>query len=135
MENTNTIWDAKVLSAAIGIIGKSGKLLEKQIQVAAVQCIAQSIVHRNASPAMSLYEALPKGQRHDSLVAYFEKFGNLAYSKTEKKIVFFDVAKHTDQDALEWSQEYASEVNAFQWVNGTKKPEPKSAYEIGRAHV
>jgi hypothetical protein len=95
-----------------------------------VQCIAQSIVHRNASPAMSLYEALPKGQRHDSLVAYFEKFGNLAYSKTEKKVVFFDVAKHTDQAALEWSQEYASEVSAFQWVNGTKKPDPKSAYDV-----
>lgn len=123
------LWESNILMQAIGIIGKSGKVLESQIQAAAVQCIAQSVIYRNSTPAQSLYEALPKGQRHDSLVAYFEKFGNLAYSKAEKKIVFFDVEKVLDK-TLDWTDIYAAEVVAFHWTNGTKKPEPKSAYDV-----
>lgn len=126
---SKTIWNARILSQAIGIIGKSGKILEAQVQAAAIQCIAQSIVHRNATPAQQLFEALPKGQRHDALVAYFEKFGNLAYSKAEKKVVFFDVEKITDK-SLVWTDTYADEVAAFHWTKGTKKPEPKSAWDV-----
>lgn len=123
------IWESNILMQAIGVIGKSGKVLEAQVQAAAVQCIAQSVLHRNATPAASLYEALPKGQRHDALAAYFEKFGNLAYSKVEKKIVFFDVEKMTDK-MLDWTDTYAAEVTTFHWTNGTKKPEPKSSYDV-----
>lgn len=123
------IWESKILMQAIGIIGKSGKVLEAQVQAAAVQCIAQSILHRNATPAAELYTALPKGQRHDSLAAYFEKFGNLAYDKGEKKIVFFDCEKLADKK-LDWTDEYATQVGAFHWTNGTKKPEPKSAWDV-----
>ena len=127
----NAIWNAGILAQAIGIIGKSGKVLESQIQAAAVQCIAQSIVHRNATPAAQLYDALPKGLRHDSLVAYFEKFGNLMFSNKAKKMEFFDVAKVIDgTPELDWTEEYAIKVSDFHWTNGTKKPEPKSKYDV-----
>lgn len=126
--------DLSVLMQAIGIIGRSTIKTEAQIQHVAVQCIAQSIVHRNATPAKELYDNLPKGFRHDSLAAYFEKFGNLAFK--DKSIVFFDCEKTPNGKKLEWTPVYEISVEAMHWTNGTKKPVPKSVYdadeEIGK---
>jgi len=124
-----TLWDVKILSAAIGIIGKSAKKTEAEIQAVAVQCIAQSIVHRNSTPAQQLYDNLPRGMRHDSLVAYFTLFGNLAYSKEHKGIVFYDVEKLERKPALVWTDAYAAKVALFHWTNGTKKPVPANVFD------
>ena len=125
----NNLVALNVLMQAIGTIGKAGSKLENQIQFVAVQCIAQSIVNRNSTPANELYANSPKGQRHDALLAYFEKFGNLAYLKAEKKIGFFDAEKH-GLPKLEWTNAYSNLVRDFHWTKGTKKPDPKSSYDF-----
>lgn len=133
VKSIKPLMDLSVLMQAIGIIGRATIKTEAQIQHVAVQCIAQSIVHRNATPAKELYDNLPKGFRHDSLAAYFEKFGNLALK--DKSIVFFDCEKLTGKK-LEWTPVYEISVESMHWTNGTKKPVPKSVYdadeEIGK---
>ena len=132
---TKPLTSMPVLMAAIGQIGRNSVKLEAQIQFVAVQCIAQSIVHRNSTPARELYENLPKGYRHDALAAFFEKFGNLAYAapagSTKKTIVFYDVEKmSTKGEKREWTQAWELECEMFMWTGGTVKKEPKSVYDV-----
>lgn len=118
------------LMAAIGLIGRNSAKVQATIQFAAVQCIAQSIVHRNATPAKELVNNLPRGMRVDSLIAFLEKFGNLAYSKVDNEVKFFDVAELTGLPALEWTNAYSNEVKDFDWTKGTKPATIVSKYDF-----
>ncbi len=107
---------------------------ENSVQLAAPECVAQSIVHRNATPAMELFKVVGPHLR-PTLAAFFEKFGNLAVvtdeqDKTKKKIAFFDVGAVMKKPALEWTEEYAAEVRAFHWTNAKKPPKVVSEYDI-----
>jgi hypothetical protein len=88
----------------VGRIKARQVLLNKDIQACAVFAIELSVRDRNSTNADTLFHALSAGMRRQSLVAYFEKFGNLAYSKTDpnsKKnregIYFFDVEEMTGE--------------------------------------
>lgn len=109
----------------IASVKTSGSRFDALVQKAAVQCVAQSIVHSNVTPANDLFNALPKGSRRDSLVAWFERHGNLAWMKAERKLAFY---KAVEADA--WTPEYAVEVQGNMWTTGTKAPEIKSAYDL-----
>lgn len=110
-------------------IAKQRVAFDVEVQQAAYQCIGQSIVHRNSTPAADLYEAV--GPHLKAVVlAYFERFGNLCWSKTEKKVIFFDVAKRTDLPALEWTETYAAKVAEFIWTKAKKEPTPVSIYDV-----
>lgn len=111
------------LSALIRNVKTSGTKYDALVQRAAAQCVLQSVVHRNVTPMNDLFESLPKGSRRDSLVAYFEKFGNAAWMKTEKKIAFFDAD-------VDWTHEYSKTVAATMWTTGTKQAVIKSAYDL-----
>ena len=131
MEKTTVnLIEVSQLMAAIGLIGRNSAKVQATIQYVAVQCIAQSIVHRNATPAKELVKNLPRGLRVDSLVAYFERFGNLAYSKVDKEVKFFDVAELTGKPALEWTNAYSNEVKDFDWTKGTKPSTIVSKYDF-----
>jgi hypothetical protein len=119
------------LSKLIGRIGKQKVALDNAVQHAAVQCIFQSIQFRNATPAMSLFENLGTSSRRDALVSYFEQYGNLAWSKSDKKLMFFDAAKVIDgKKALKWTDDYAEEVAGVIWYTTKKEPTPKSVYDM-----
>jgi len=119
------------LSKLIGRIGKASATLTNQIQLAAVQCIGYSIRDRNATPAMQLFDAVGTTQRRDALVRYFEMFGNLGWSKAEKRVIFIDVAEVTKgQTVLEWTEEYAAKVAQVMWHKTKAEPEPKSVFDI-----
>jgi hypothetical protein len=124
------VMEMSKLSKLIGTIGRQRVRVETMIQTAAVQCIAQSIEHRNSTPAAQLYEVLGKSNRRDSLVAYFERFGNLAWSKVEDKVVFFDVASLPGRTTLTWSDEYAKKVEGVQWFNAKPEPKVKSVFDV-----
>lgn len=123
------LMQASELSKLIGQIGRASAKLMVQIQIAAVQCVAQSIVHRNATPAMQLFEVIA-GTRRDALVAYFEKFGNLTWSKAEKKVIFCDMEKIPNGRKLEWTAEYAETVAATSWLSTKKEAEPRSIFDV-----
>jgi hypothetical protein len=131
MQANAKMLEASELSKLIGKIGKQKVTLDNQIQIAAAECVAQSIVHRNATPAMQLFEVLGSNMRRDALVAYFEKFGNLAWSKEAKRLSFFDVEKLVKgATALEWTEEYADTVRKTLWQSLKKEPEVVSAYDV-----
>ena len=119
------------LAKLIGTIGKQKVALDKNIQTAAAECVAQSIVHRNATPSMQLYDAVGNTTRRDALVAYFEKFGNLAWSRADKRVTFFDTGKILGADkALVWTEEYAKQVCDTPWASLKKEPEVVSVYDM-----
>jgi len=109
----------------IASVKTSGSRFDALVQKAAIQCVAQSIVHSNVTPANDLFNALPKGSRRDSLVAWFERHGNMAWMKAERKIAFY---KAVEVEA--WTPEYAVEVGGNMWTTGTKAPEIKSSYDL-----
>lgn len=75
----------------IGSIGKASAKLVKDIQLAAVNAVGYSIEYGDITFAQRLYDAVGTGVRRQSLVAFFEKYGQLCYSSTEKKFVFYKV--------------------------------------------
>lgn len=120
---------ASELAKAIGAIGKRKVALDKAVQVAAVQCVAQSIVHRNATPAMELFAALQGSMRRDALVVYFERFGNLKWNREEtaeqkKGLVFHENAKIAD-DKDAWLATAAETV----WYSLKKESPIRSEYD------
>lgn len=124
------IWDASKLSALIGVIGRQKVRIDGMIQTAAVQCIAQSIVHRNSTPAAQLYEAVGDGTRRDALLKYFELHGNLCWSKAEKRVTFYDVEKIENKPKLDWTDEYAAKVTAYLWTKAKPEPKTVSMYDV-----
>lgn len=117
---------ASMISEIRGLLVKSSAM----IQVVAVQAVYYSIADSNTTPAQQLYDALGTESRKDSLLAFLEKFGNLAWSKTEKKIVFFNREKLLGKEkALEWTPDYAAEVAAAPWSAAKAAPAPKSIYD------
>lgn len=85
----------------IGAIGKASAKLVKDIQLAAVNAVGYSIVHGDVTIAQRLYDAVGTGVRRQSLVAFFEKYGQLCWSSNEKKFVFYKVEGiEFDEDAL-----------------------------------
>lgn len=129
---------ASELAGMIGAIGKRKVALDKAVQEAAVQCVAQSIVHRNATPAMQLFDALIGSMRRDALVVYFERFGNLKWNKQEtesekKGIVFHENPKVKalagDKERDEWLATAAETL----WYALKRENTPKSVYDADEA--
>lgn len=119
------------LSKLIGGIGKQKVRLETAIQQAAVECIGQSIVHRNVTPAISLFEACEGSVRREALVAFFEKFGNVAFLKSAKKgepkLGFYE--QHKPEA---WTEDFVEGVNATKWMAAKKEADPVSKYDAER---
>lgn len=114
------------LSKLIGAIGKRKVALDKAVQDAAVQCVAQSIEHRNATPGMQLFDALGTSSRRDALVSYLEAFGNFAWNKVEKKLAFAD-------NARELSDEHMEKATVTLWFTMKKEPVIVSTFDADEA--
>ncbi len=112
------------LAKSIASIGTQRAQSDVQVQAAALQCIAQSIVHRNITPGRDLLAALGKGSRRDALVKYFELFGNFAWDRKEKNLIFHD-AKLV-KEKLDEQIEKAAKMS---WHDAVKPAAPKSIYD------
>jgi hypothetical protein len=121
--------EMKQLSRIIGVIGRQKVRIDNMIQVAAVQVIAQSIVNRNSTPADQLFSAVGVSSRRDALLKFYEMFGNLTWSKGEKRVIFCDM-EVTDNRKLEWTDEYATKVSEFIWHKAKPEPKQVSMYDV-----
>lgn len=145
------LMDMSELSKLIGQIGRQKVQLQESIQHAAIQCVAQSIVHRNVTPAIELFNNCEGALRRDSLVAFFERYGNIAYmskaKKDEPKLAFYEVkigAAHAAMravdddgkcdfkvgDKLGWTDNYELVVKAADWTKAKKEAEIKSEHDL-----
>ena len=79
------------LNKKIAEIGKASTRLTQNIQVAAVNAIGYSIIHGDVTIGQRLYDALGTAMRRQSLVTFFEKYGQFMWSNGEKKLVFCKV--------------------------------------------
>lgn len=87
--------ELKELHVALKAITKSVTVTRQRVQDVAVQAVAYSIIHGDISVGKMLLEAVSvnKSLRKDSLVAYFEKYGNFAWMKADKALKFFEAHK------------------------------------------
>lgn len=112
---------------ALKLITKSVVVTRQRVQNLAEQACAYSIIHGDISVGVKLLEAVGvnKSLRKDSLVAYFEKYGNFAWSKADKKLSFF--ASHkvgtltTEQEAL---------IVGAKWDEAKREPGITSLYDM-----
>lgn len=122
---TFAVLEASAVSTLIASVKTSGARFDALVQRTATQCVAHSILHGNVNPANDLLNALPKGSRRDSMVAWFEKYGNMAWRKAEKRIDFFKVI-----DKAECTDAYLKEVSVSPWTSGTKPAAIVSTYDL-----
>lgn len=116
------IMEASKLSKLISVIGRASGKVDELIQSAAVGCIAQSIVHRNTTPANDLIERVNKHVKA-TLVTYLEKHGAFAWSRDEGKLLFLE------REGVVWDDTYSKQVMAQHWTEARKPPQPKSVYD------
>jgi len=110
-----------LLVKEISQIGKIGNKLNLRIQIAAMNAIYYSVTEGYIQYGQNLVLAMNAGQRKNSLVAFLEKFGNFAWSKENKNLVYFKNDKATVEslDAID-----------ERWFETIKAPEPKSMYDF-----
>lgn len=103
-------------------VRKSQAKTDADLQKLAVAAIAYTHMHGDVQPANRLLAAMQRSQRVDSMVKYIEKFGKLAYLKSEKKFGYFAEAPVRDFDA--------DVCNALMWYNAKKPNEIVSMYDF-----
>lgn len=119
------LMEGKVLAKLIGSIGEARVKLDEQVQIACVQCIGQSVVHRNTTPANSLLDAVSKHHKA-TVVTYLEKFGNFAWNAKADKLDFREV--HA-ADALEKA---VDQIGDAKWYDAKKPPKVVSQYDAAQ---
>jgi hypothetical protein len=111
-------------TALCGRIGRTQATLTADIQTAAINAVAHSLLHGNVQCAMVLYNVMGKSLRKDSLVAWLEKYGAVAWSKNEKKFLYFK------RDDVKFTEEYAEQLAGDPWNTAVRQPDTTSKYDI-----
>ena len=88
------------LSKLITAIGRIGKKVDEQIQVAAVNASGYSIENGDIRFGRQLLDNLPQGSRRAALVAYFEKYGKFVWMSSTKSLDFYK------RDDVEFDEEF-----------------------------
>jgi hypothetical protein len=119
--------EMNAIHQAMKLITKSVTVTRQRVQDMAEQACAYSIIHGDISVGVKLLEAVGvnKSLRRDSLVAYFEKYGNFCWLKADKKLAFF--AAH-DVGAL--TDEQAALIQGAKWDEAKRETEPVSKYDM-----
>lgn len=103
-------------------VRKAQSKIDGDVQKLAVAAIAYTHMHGDVQPANRLLASMQRSTRVDSLVKYLEKYGKLAYSREEKKFMYF---------AASPVPEFNADVcNALMWFNAKKPQEIVSAYDF-----
>lgn len=79
-----TLLTSAELNAVIASIARRGKQLDKDMHNAAVSALHQAHVHKNASPAMKLLDAMPASARKGALRKWLFDFGPFVMKEDNK---------------------------------------------------
>lgn len=120
------LMNGKQFTALCAELGEAVTSLRGKVQVAAVTAVGYSIVHGDVGAANRLIDAVGSAKtiRRDSLVAFLEKFGALAWSKGEKKFLYFR------REDVEFDDDYVALMEANPWFGVVKEPEIASTLEV-----
>jgi hypothetical protein len=119
--------EQKELHVAMKAITKSTVVTRQRVQEMAQQAVAYSIIHGDISIGKMLLEAISvnKALRKDSLVAYFEKYGNFAWMKVGKTLKFFEAYKVGKLDA-----DHEALIVGAKWDEAKREAEIVSKYDM-----
>jgi hypothetical protein len=119
--------DADTFGKSVLSMFSAGKRLHAMISALLLQALWQNMGSGTSGErfngwefAQKLYTTLPDGVRKDAVLAHLEKYGNLAYSKKEKRITYRDNGKSWDYDLL----------SALDWNASKPDPKPISKYDF-----
>lgn len=115
--------EGKALAKLIGAIGTARVQLDGEIQIACMQVIGQSIVHRNTSPANSLLGVVSK-HHVATVVSYLEKHGNVQWDKAAKNLAFREQFKVDELDRA------INLIGDAKWYDAKKPPKVVSEYDV-----
>lgn len=124
------LMQGNALAKLIGAIGAARVTLDEQVQVACLQVIGQSIVHRNTTPANSLLEAVSKHHKA-TLVVYLERFGNFAWDKKAENLAFkatFPVPENAKPEEY-LNDHVESVIGEARWFDAKKAAAVISEYD------
>ncbi len=113
------------LQKLVHSIGKRGASLNKDIQSAAVAAVGYSVIYGDTTFGNRLLDALGTWTRKDALVAFFEKYGNFAWMKSDKKLAFFKA-----QETMSESEFEAYAETLPQWDTAKRPPQVVSKYDV-----
>lgn len=116
------LMEGNKLAKLIGAIGAARVTLDMQVQIACVQVIGQSIVHRNTTPANSLLEAVSKHHKA-TIVVYLEKFGNFQWDRKSEQVKF------RESFAADKLDEAVEAIGDAKWFDAKKPPVVTSEYD------
>lgn len=105
-------------------VGKSLAAVRKDIQSLAVTAVGYSLQHGDVTIGQRLLDTMNKSVRKDSLVAYLEKHGAFAYSKTEKRLM------HYKREDVTWDADYEAAISELPWDEAKREPEIVSKYDV-----
>ena len=106
------------------------KLTTERVQTIAVQAIAYSITKGDASVANMLYDAVSctKALRKDSVVAYLETMGHLAFDTKTKKFEWLHNAVIKCDRVI--TPEHEATIMAMRWDSAKPEPEIVSKWDM-----
>lgn len=116
------LMEGNKLAKLIGAIGAARVTLDVQVQLACMQVIGQSIVHRNTTPANSLLEAVSKHHKA-TIVVYLEKFGNFQWDRKSETLKFRESFPDGDLDKA------VEAIGDAKWYDAKKPPVVTSEYD------
>lgn len=92
------------LDKAIKNFAVTSKKYDKQLHLISVSVLAHVAKHNNTTVIdtlfANLFDALSQSTRKNALIAWFEKFGNVAYNKEEKRLRYVKGKVAMIEDAI-----------------------------------
>jgi LPS sulfotransferase NodH len=106
---------------------KRGAALANDIQSLAVTCIGYANVHGDVTIAQEAYSKLEgvSGVRFNSFVKYLETYGQLAYDKELKTMVY-----HKRDDVLKDPVQLVTALSTTRWYTAIKAEAVESIYDV-----
>lgn len=117
------------IEAAIAKITRAGKSLVRGIESVLVMAVYDSIVNKSPEVANALIGALRTSTKRTGIVAFLEKFGQLADMGGKVGFVHFALGTASH---LVWSKDYVDTVQeeAQSWESFKPAPPPVAALDI-----
>jgi hypothetical protein len=120
---TFTILSTSEFNALANKTAKIGASYDTNMQVLAVNAIAQSIIHNNVTPCNKVLSIMNKSSRKAAMIEYLEHYGYAAFSKTDEKFVF---CKIESEEAKEFD---GKKLMLISWTS-FKAKKPQAAVDI-----
>lgn len=124
--------DKKEITTQLKSLVKAIKITTERVQTIAVQAIAYSILHKDATVANELFVVVnqTKSLRKDSLVKYLETMGHLAFDTKQKQFGFLVNERINNKKVGTITPEHEANILALRWDHAKAEPTIVSEWDM-----